>query len=397
MTLFLLVCLAGNTLFAGMIGWRFGGRYAFAAFTALSILMALSAGVMRVAGDWAPVVWYGQIATWLFVIGMFAKKIRVPGWRAVVSWPASWFVAGAMLALPWSITGVTTGAWIPFVIATGGFLISLTTRKETVTLDLSTPATDEVRRIPMVKRRRGLSAPGHAGLRLVQISDPHLGAFMTEARLRRICERAVAAKPDLIVLTGDYFTRETHEDWEMLARALAPLKAHPHVFACRGNHDLESPEAVAKGLEAAGVRLLIDESVTVDTRVGPVQIVGMDFHWRDRARKMRGVLVDLVRPKDGHRLILLHDPGAFQHLPDDAADLVLSGHTHGGHVGLVSLGLDWTAIQAIAKIPDHGGWGRGKNRLYVHRTHGHYGFPIRVGVPAEESVLEIVGRARAAR
>ena len=122
--------------------------------------------------------------------------------------------------------------------------------RETVTLDLSTPAPDEVRRIPMVRRRRGMSSPGHSGLRIVQISDPHLGPFMSEARLRGICERAVAAHPDLIVLTGDYFTRETHDDWELLARALAPLRAHPHVYACRGNHDLECPEAVTKGLEA---------------------------------------------------------------------------------------------------------------------------------------------------
>lgn len=393
MTLFLLVCLAVNTLFAGAIGWRFGGRYAFAAAVALSILTALSAGVMRVAGAWAPVVWYGQVATWLFVIGMLVRRVRFPGWRAVVSWPASWFVAGAMLALPWSVTGVSAGAWVPFAIATLGLGRSLSTRKETVTLDLSTPAPDELRRIPMVRRRRGLSSPGHPGLRVVQISDPHLGPFMSEARLREICARAVAAEPDLIVLTGDYFTRETHDDWELLARALEPLRAHPHVYACRGNHDLESPDAVARGLAAVGIRLLIDESVTIATRVGRVQVVGMDFHWRDRARKMRGVLVDLVRPADGLRLVLLHDPGAFQHLPDGAADLVLSGHTHGGHVGLVSLGLDWTAIRAIARIPDHGGWGRGKNRLYVHRTHGHYGFPLRVGVPAEESVLEIVGRA----
>lgn len=76
-----------------------------------------------------------------------------------------------------------------------------------------------------------------------------------------------------------------------------------------------------------------------------------------------------------------------------AADLVLAGHTHGGHVGLVSLGLDWTAVRALTGIPDHGAWGQRDNRLYVHRTNGHYGFPLRIGVPAEESVLELVWSA----
>jgi predicted MPP superfamily phosphohydrolase len=101
------------------------------------------------------------------------------------------------------------------------------------------------------------------------------------------------------------------------------------------------------------------------------------------------VLVECIRPPDALRIVLLHDPGAFRHLPDGAADLVLSGHTHGGHVGLVSLGLDWTTVHALAGMPDHGPWGQRQNRLYVHRTNGHYGFPLRIGVPAEESVLEL--------
>ena len=89
------------------------------------------------------------------------------------------------------------------------------------------------------------------------------------------------------------------------------------------------------------------------------------------------------------RVVLLHDPGAFRHLPDGTADLVLSGHTHGGHVGLVSLGLDWTFVNFLAGMPDHGPWSLGRNRLYVHRGTGHYGFPLRLGVPAEESLLEV--------
>jgi len=66
---------------------------------------------------------------------------------------------------------------------------------------------------------------------------------------------------------------------------------------------------------------------------------------------------------------------------------VLSGHTHGGQVGLVSLGLPWTMMRVFMNAPDHGFWARGSDRLYVHRGTGHYGFPLRLGVPAEESVL----------
>lgn len=107
-----------------------------------------------------------------------------------------------------------------------------------------------------------------------------------------------------------------------------------------------------------------------------------------------GVLVlGVALRTDSLRLWLLHDPGAFSAIPEGEADLVLSGHTHGGHLGLLSLGLPHTIVSAATKMPDHGLWARGRDRLYVHRGTGHYGFPLRIGVPAEESVLEIV-RAR---
>ena len=89
------------------------------------------------------------------------------------------------------------------------------------------------------------------------------------------------------------------------------------------------------------------------------------------------------------RLLLLHDPLGFVHVPEGAADLVLSGHTHGGQLGLVFLGLDWTVLSRT-RWPDHGLFAHGTNRLYVHRGTGFYGFPLRIGVPGEASVLEIV-------
>ena len=57
--------------------------------------------------------------------------------------------------------------------------------------------------------------------------------------------------------------------------------------------------------------------------------------------------------------------------------------------GLVSFGLGWTVLRALSSIPDHGLWARGRERLYVHRGTGHYGFPLRLGVPAEQSVLRV--------
>jgi hypothetical protein len=146
---------------------------------------------------------------------------------------------------------------------------------------------------------------------------------------------------------------------------------------------------VRRALAAAGVHLLVDEATEVDTPIGRVQILGFDFHFRERERFMADICARCPRPEGALRIVLLHDPGAFGRLPDGEGDLVLSGHTHGGQVGLVSFGLPWTMVSAMTKMPDHGLWARGRDRLYVHRGTGHYGFPLRAGVPAEQSLLRI--------
>jgi predicted MPP superfamily phosphohydrolase len=120
-----------------------------------------------------------------------------------------------------------------------------------------------------------------------------------------------------------------------------------------------------------------------------VQIVGMDFHFARRAERMAAVCARHPRVPGALRLVLLHDPGAFRHLSEGEGDLVLSGHTHGGQLGLVSLGVPHTVLRLFVDVPDHGLWARGRDRLYVHRGTGHYGFPLRIGVPAEESLLRV--------
>src|SRR5262249_46668719 len=161
------------------------------------------------------------------------------------------------------------------------------------------------------------------------------------------------------------------------------------VFACHGNHDHEAPALVKEALRRVGARLLVDDATLVETAAGPVQIVGMDYHFRQRKERMANVCAAHPRVPGALRLVLLHAPGAFRDLPEGEGDLVLSGHTHGGQVGLVSLGLHATMLRLFVDMPDHGLWARGPDRLYVHRGTGHYGFPLRLGVPAEESLLRV--------
>jgi predicted MPP superfamily phosphohydrolase len=346
-------------------------------------------------GPLAPLVPYFQVAA-AAQIALLIWRPRMKPWplRLLVHWPGSWFIAATFIAFPWALVaavGLTPyGAWVPFLLAAGGLVQSLWTREEIVDLrrEPQSDAGPEPRRFT-----EGLGAPADAKARrpltIVQITDPHLGAFMSVERLQRICQRAVEQQPDLILVTGDLMTMESH-DVDTVARALEPLKAYSgRVFACHGNHDHEAREVVRRAYARTGVQLLVDESITVETAAGPVQIVGLDFAWRHRDAHMRVVCDEHPRQAGALRVLLLHDPGAFKHLPEGEGDLVLSGHTHGGQVGLVSLGLPHTFLSLFTKIPDHGPWARGKDRLYVHRAQGHYGFPIRLGVPAEQSLLRV--------
>jgi predicted MPP superfamily phosphohydrolase len=310
-------------------------------------------------------------------------------YRATVSVPAAFFAAGTLLALPWALVaafGLTPhGAFIPYAFAAIGIVQSLTAREEAIDVVVSDGESVEGLR----RHRAGIQRVPRP-LRLVQITDPHLGPFMSVGRLKHICERAVRREPDLILLTGDFLTMESQSRPELLAEALAPLAPFAgRTFACLGNHDYEALDTVRDALRGAGVQLLADSAAEVSTPAGNVQLVGFNFVWRERDKHLARVTAAHPRQPGSLRLLLLHDPGAFRHLPAGEGDLVLSGHTHGGQVGFVSLGHPFTLMRLFAKIPDHGLWARGRDRLYVHRGTGHYGFPLRLGVPSEESVLHV--------
>jgi predicted MPP superfamily phosphohydrolase len=391
MSVFLLISLVGWVTVVGLALLRSRAYAIFRGVTlGLQVLFAATLAHRFQAPPWLFVLFcYLHAAVFVQSLGLIRPRMRSLPYRAFVSIPASFFAAGTLLALPWVVAKAVgfelPGVFLPYVAAAVGVLQSSWSREEARDIVV---ADAEV--VPGLTRHAASSARVERPLRLVQITDPHLGPFMSVDRLAAICQRAVEKNPDLILLTGDFLTMESQADPELLARALAPLQQlEGRVFACFGNHDHEAPHVVRRALSQNGITLLMDDSVTVQTGAGLVQVVGMDFVWRERAAHLARVCAEHPRIAGALRIVLLHDPGAFVHLPEGDADLVLSGHTHGGQVGLVSLGLPHTMMRAFVKMPDHGLWARGRDRLYVHRGTGHYGFPLRLGVPAEESLLTV--------
>lgn len=227
------------------------------------------------------------------------------------------------------------------------------------------------------------------GLRLAHLSDIHVGGAMDRARLHHVAALTAAARPDLIVHTGDFLTHRRGDFDAPLYEALATLRPRLGQWACLGNHDFDDPARLVRKLGDAGVVVLRDALTTIDVDGHAVEIAGLDFGW-DRAHRAARAAERIERwPARGAapRLLLLHDPSEFALLPDDCADLVLSGHTHGGHIGVQLGRAAAITVVGLAGIPDQGLFPRGDMRLFVTRCVGFYGYPMRVGIPPEIAIL----------
>jgi predicted MPP superfamily phosphohydrolase len=229
------------------------------------------------------------------------------------------------------------------------------------------------------------------GLRIAHLSDIHVGGSMNLKRLVHMAMLTQNAKPDLVVHTGDFLTHRSGDFDAPLYEALARIHAPYGQWACLGNHDFDAPERLVQRLGQAGVTTLRNAVVTLSVQGQPLEIAGLDYlfgqkEWEERYAR----LVQTWSPRTTvPRLLLNHDPRAFAALPSECADLVLSGHTHGGHVGL-QLGRD-TALTVVGLlgIPDQGVFQRPDMTLYVTRCVGFYGYPMRLGIPPEIALLTL--------
>jgi len=369
----------------------------------------LSGWVAADLRPWLDVAFAGAMAAaGLHLAHLVRARLRGTAFRLAVSVPGQAFLAAGLLAGAWqlallpargALAALDAGAalqalrpldLVPLLVAALSIVTSAGRRLEWVRVRVGGDGPAELRRVPVERHRRRAPRPlARRPLRLVQIADPHLGPWQPVARLKSSLERLLACDPDLVLLTGDFLTMESHGSPGALARALAPLARAPgRCFAVFGNHDHEAREEVRAALRTNGVRLLLDEEAVAETAFGPIQLLGADYVRRGRRRHLEGLVARFPRRPGHGRILLLHDPSAFAHLAPGEIDLALSGHTHGGQLGLLSLGLDWTVLSR-SRWPDHGLFARGASRLYVHRGTGFYGFPLRVGVPGELSVLEV--------
>lgn len=229
------------------------------------------------------------------------------------------------------------------------------------------------------------------GLRVAHLSDIHVGGGMDRERLLRMAALTNAARPDIVLHTGDFLTHRSGDFDAPLYEALARVRAPYGQWACLGNHDFDNPHRLVRRLREAGVITLRDALTTVSVQGHALDIAGLDYLFSPSRREEHyAALVRSWGPREAApRVLLNHDPRTFRILPDGCADLVLCGHTHGGHVG-VQLGRDRAlTVVGLCGIPDQGVFRRPRMVMFVTRCVGFYGYPMRLGIPPEIALLTV--------
>ncbi len=225
--------------------------------------------------------------------------------------------------------------------------------------------------------------PRHVGLlRIVQISDVHLGVMVRRERLSMILEKVKAASPDILVSTGDLVDGEM-DSLEELSDLFREIKPRYGKFAVTGNHEFYAGIDQATAFtEKAGFRLLRGQSVKV---AESITIAGVDD---PAGRRFGGNRAppehDLLMKSEGYRILLKHQPRVIDS-GGDGFDLQLSGHTHKGQI----VPFNW--ITGLVYPYLAGRYDLGKGRLlYVCRGSGTWGPPMRVLAPPEIVVVDLV-------
>jgi len=220
--------------------------------------------------------------------------------------------------------------------------------------------------------------------RIVQVSDVHHSSLVSLEEVRRVAELAQSARPDMLVLTGDYTTAR-RSYIEPCAEVLGTLRAPAGVWAVLGNHDhYTDGELTRRALKRRGIGVLDNAHTEVTRGADALQLAGVDdwsWGYADWAKAV-GKL-DRSRPS----VLLSHEPQVFD-LPEVAGvSLILSGHTHGGQVSLPFVGAPARFLEEFKYL--RGRYERAGQQLYVSRGTGVVGLPIRFGARPEIAVLRL--------
>jgi predicted MPP superfamily phosphohydrolase len=294
-------------------------------------------------------------------------------WPAVVGSPMSY----ALPALGMVLLGV-------------GEIRRLSVRARAQGRDLRATAAQSERLVSttaLLVRRATVAVPGLPALRVVHLSDLHVGADLPFEYYRSTIARSLEEKPDLILITGDFVSHAEH--LPLLRQLLVGgLRARYGVYAVLGNHDYWSdPQAVSQVLAEAGIRCVTGEWVTVDLGGDRrIAIGGTDEPW--------GPALGRHVPDVQATIALSHTPDNVYRLAELGASAVFSGHTHGGQFRLPRWG-GLVIPSRYGRRFDRGHFRVGDTHLFISAGVGIDSIPLRLFCPPDFLVVDFVEPSRA--
>ena len=244
------------------------------------------------------------------------------------------------------------------------------------------------------------------GLKIIHISDIHSGSLQNIAAVQKGIDLILQQQADLILFTGD-LVNDRHEEMKDYMSVFNQLKAPLGVFSTLGNHDYgdyvswSSPEAKTKNLAQLknvhaqlGWRLLMNEHVILEKQGQKIALLGIE-NWGAKGRFPKYGKMEEAYPGTEQypfKILMSHDPSHWDaqvrtQYPD--IDLTLSGHTHGFQFGIENPYFKWSPVQWMYK-QWAGLYEEGKQKLYVNRGYGFIGYPGRVGIMPEITLIELV-------
>ncbi len=249
--------------------------------------------------------------------------------------------------------------------------------------------------------------PSFNNFRIVQISDLHLGNWTCRKKIMDAVNMINALKPDLIVFTGDMFTFSTAEG-KGFGPYLEKMHAKNGIYAIMGNHDYgdyvkwetvlakqQNQEDFLRFYAGLGWKLLLNQSAVVRSGSDSINIIGVE-NWGASKRFQR--YGDIAKAENGinrscFTVLLSHDPSYWDSIickQHPEIDLTLSGHTHGGQIGIEAGSVRWSILSASNPLwaglytKNKAGF---KSVLYVNRGLGTVGYSGRVGIRPEITLI----------
>ncbi len=258
-----------------------------------------------------------------------------------------------------------------------------------------------------VKLSFGDLPPSFKNLKVIHISDIHSGSFMDKKAVMHGVQMILDAKPDIILFTGD-LVNDRASEMENYMDVFRQLKAPLGVYSTLGNHDYgdyvqwpidglskeQNLENLKKVHADLGWQLLMNEHVAIEKDGHHIALLGIE-NWSAKGNFPKyGKMQEAYAGTEKYpfKILMSHDPSHWEaevQKKYNDVHLMLSGHTHGMQFGVEIPGLKWSPVQYMYK-QWAGLYENGHQKLYVNRGFGFIGYPGRVGILPEITLIELV-------